>query len=300
MPCTRRRFLTVSAAMAAAAAMPGAGRAGVQARWRGVAMGAEASMTVVGIDAIATRPVFAAAEVEIARLERIFSLSEPNGALSRLNARGRLLSPPPELVEVLALSDRLHRATGGAFDPTVQPLWQALVGGGDVAAARALVGWGGVAFGQDEVRLARPGMALTMNGVAQGYVTDRIAALLRDRGFGDILVDMGEIAGFGHAADGGEWQAGIVAPDGRALGRVALADRALATSAPMGTALSAGQGHILSAAGLVPQQALVAVSAPLAAVADGLATGLCLLDAGAGARAVAAFPGARIEAMEPA
>lgn len=295
MPCTRRHFLACSAA---ALAMPGAARAGVQARWQGVAMGAEASITIAGIDAIDARPVFAAAEVEIARLERIFSLFAPHGALSRLNAAGVLPAPPPELVEMLALSDKLNSATGGAFDPTVQPLWQALVEGGDVTEARALVGWDGVTFSDDEVRLARPGMGLTLNGIAQGFVTDRIAAFLRDRGFGDILVDMGEIAGFGHAADGGQWQARIMAPDGRVVGRVGLRDRALATSAPMGTAISPGQGHILSAAGLMPQQALVAVSAPQAAVADGLATALCLMDAEAGARAVAAFSGARIEAME--
>lgn len=297
MACTRRRFLMIAAA---AAALPGAARGQAQAHWRGRALGAEASVTLAGVDAIAARPVLAAVEKELARLERVFSLVDPQSALSRLNARGFLAAPPADLVAVMVLSDRLHRVTGGAFDPSVQPLWQALAQGGDVEAARALVGWDGVDIGDNEVRLARPGMALTLNGIAQGHITDRIAALLRARGFGDILVDMGEVAGFGHAPDGGPWIADIAAADGRIVRRLGLSDRALATSAPGGTVLSSGQGHILSAAGLAPRQALVAVSAGRAAVADGLSTALCLLDAGMGARAVAAFEGARIEVLEPA
>jgi len=299
MPCTRRRFLTVSAV---ALALPRAALAGAgaEARWRGVALGAEASLTLAGIDPIEARPVFAAMEHELDRLDRIFSLYRDDSALVRLNARGVLHAPPTELVEVLALCDRLWRSTGGAFDPTVQPLWQAMARGGDVAGARALIGWRGVEVSAGAVRLARPGMALTLNGIAQGHITDRIAALLRGRGFGDILVDLGEVAGLGRRADGGAWQAGIAAPDGRLIRRLELSDRALATSAPMAMRLPGGQGHIVAPAGGAVRQALVSVSAASAALADGLSTALCVMDTAAAGRAVAAFAGARIEAMEAA
>ena len=76
----------------------------------------------------------------------------------------------------------MHRATGGAFDPSVQPLWQALARGGDVEAARALTGWERVTIGQD-ITLA-PGQALTFNGIAQGFATDVVTDLLASRGFG--------------------------------------------------------------------------------------------------------------------
>lgn len=289
---TRRRFLTIAAA---ALALPSAAAAGDTARWAGFALGARADMTLTGITPVYARPVFARLEAEIARLERIFSLYRDDSALMTLNRTGRLQAPPPELLEVLTLSDALHAASMGAFDPTVQPLWRALATGGDAVTARAAIGWGDVRFDAGGVRLLRPGMALTLNGIAQGYITDRIAALLRAQRLCDVLVDIGEVAALGRGADGRAWQAGIATPGGRVVRRVALSDRALATSAPEGTQLAAGQGHILDPRGDRPRHALVSVSAPRAAVADGLSTALCLLDRDAGQRAVARFDDCGVE-----
>lgn len=293
MTPTRRRFLSISAA---ALALPRAALASTQtAHWTGVALGAPASVTLVGISAIDARPVFARLEAELARLERIFSLYHPDSALVRLNQTGRLAAPPPELLDLLTLAGRIHAATDGAFDPTVQPLWQALASGGDITAARQQVGWEGLRFDAQDVRFTRPGMALTLNGIAQGEITDRIAALLGDEGFGDILVDIGEIVARGRRPDGTPWQAGIATPQGDIVQRVTLSDRALATSAPNGTRLSPDQGHILGPQGQRPRHSLVSLSAPSAALADGLSTALCLLDGHAAQAAARRFPGATIE-----
>ncbi|MGF6861852.1 thiamine biosynthesis lipoprotein [Rhodobacteraceae bacterium MBR-64] len=292
MTPTRRRFLTITAA---ALAVPSAAAAGDTARWAGFALGARASMTLAGITPLQARPVFARLEAEIARLERIFSLYRNDSALVRLNRTGRLRAPPHELLEVLTLAGALHDVSGGAFDPTVQPLWQALATGGDAVTARATLGWDGVRFDVDEARLLRPGMALTLNGIAQGYITDRIAALLRGQGLRDVLVDIGEVVALGRKPDGRPWQAGIATPARALVHRVALSDRALATSAPMGTMLAAGQGHILDPQGHGPRHELVCVSAPRAALADGLSTALCLLDGRAGQSTIAHFDGAAVE-----
>lgn len=294
MTLTRRRFLSISAA---ALSVPAAAQAGESARWQGVALGAPASMVLAGVALPAARPVFAALEAELLRLERIFSLYRDDSALARLNARGHLDAPPPEMLDLLSLAGAMHDATGGAFDPTVQPLWRARATGGDEAAARGLIGWRQVGFDAGRVTLARPGMALTLNGIAQGYITDRIAELLKSHGFGDVLVDMGEVVARGRRGDGAAWQAGIAAPDGALVGRVTLRDRALATSAPMGTRLGDGRGHIIDPAGAGARRALVSVSAPRAAVADGLSTALCLVDDATADRAAARFAGARIEAL---
>lgn len=292
MTQTRRRFLTISAA---ALALPSAAVAGDTARWAGYALGARASMTLAGISPIHARPVFARLEAEIARLERVFSLYRDDSALMRLNRTGGLQAPPPELLEVLTLADALHAASGGAFDPSVQPLWQALATGGDAEAARAAVGWDGVRFDAGGVRLLRPGMALTLNGIAQGYITDRIAALLRAQGLRDVLVDIGEVVALGRKPDGTSWQAGIATPARDIIHLVTLRDRALATSAPMGTVLGDGQGHILDPRGHGPRNTLVSVSAPRAALADGLSTALCLLGRDAVEKAISRFDGAAVE-----
>lgn len=298
-PLDRRRFLTIAAS---AVAVPGALRAGTAA-WRGTALGAAATITLGGTGAAAAEPTFAAVAAELERLERVFSLYRPDSVLSRLNRDGRIAAPPADLVEILVLSDALHRATGGAFDPTVQPLWLALARRGPAASLRAasdLVGWRGVAFDAAGIGFARPGMALTLNGVAQGHVADRIAALLRARGYRDVLVDMGEIVASG-TRHGAAWSADIAAPNGRVMGRVRLRDRALAVSAPLGTLIDADRriGHILDPrrGARAPDRLLAAVSAASAAVADGLSTGCCLLSEAEAAKAVARFPGAGLEAL---
>ncbi|MDF1718843.1 MAG: FAD:protein FMN transferase [Antarcticimicrobium sp.] len=293
-PFSRRRFLTIAAACAA---LP-AGATPVTARWQGRAMGAGVSMQLAGLSEEEAAPIFAEVERELIRLEAIFSLYRTDSEIARLNRDGVLAAPSPELLQVLSLSDTLYHATGGAFDPTVQPLWLALATGKEIEAARARIGWTGLRFDAAAVRFDTPGMAITLNGIAQGAVTDRIAALLRARGLRDVLIDMGEIAASGRRADGAPWSVGIADPAGRIVRRMTLSDRALATSAPQGTLLNAttGQGHILNPAGGAPSRALVSVSAPTAAVADGLSTALCLLPPARGTDALAHFPHARLEA----
>lgn len=245
MMMTRRRMLAISAAMAAmpAAALADAGPVRL---WTGLALGARASIRLAHPDAeaIAGR-VFA----EIDRLESILSLYRPESALCRLNRDGHLAAPPFELLECLSLADAVHRASGGRFDPTVQPLWalwaEAAVAGGRPEAraieeTRGRTGWKKIGFDADAVTL-RPGMALTLNGIGQGYVADRVAALLEAEGLTDILVDTGELraiggqpAGAGPSTEG--WPVRL-----ETGGRLALRQRALATSAPLGTTFRSGR-----------------------------------------------------------
>ena len=298
----RRRFILIGSAAALGA---GHARAATPVReWRGIALGAEARLILDHPDA---DRMIAEARAELSRLEAIFSLYRTDSALARLNATGRMDLPPSELLEVLALSGLVYDATDGLFDPTVQPLWQAhavagaagrLVTEEERDTALALVGWKNVEVTDGAVVLARPGMALTLNGIAQGYITDRVAARLRTLGLTDVLVEMGEIRAMGHAPDGGPWPVKLA--DGTP---VPLTDRALASSAPRGTTFDAAGsvGHIISPlTGRSSQSpwALVSVSARQGAVADALSTAGCLMDDEAALQtAVSRFVGARVEAM---
>ncbi len=289
----RRRFLTISAVCVA---WP-AGMASAQtAQWRGTALGASTQMQIVGLGQTQADPVFAKVEAELRRLEAVFSLFQ-DSQLTRLNRDGRLVAPSLDLLKVLSLSSQLNAASQGAFDPTVQPLWIATAQQADVEAAANLVGWHMVHFDSSEVGFERKGMGLTLNGIAQGYITDQIVALMTREGFGDVLMDMGEIAALGHRADGAAWRAGISQPDGTIVERVSLRDRALATSAPSGTKLEGMSSHILHPKGASQMQALASVSADQAAVADGLSTALCLMSPQEGADMVAQFSGAKIEVL---
>lgn len=284
---SRRRFLTICAALPVALAARGALAAPASVH-RGQAMGAAVTLHLRHPDAARLARL---ALAEIARLERLFSLHRIDSALVRLNATGRLDAPPPEMLDILGLCGAVHRASGGRFDPTVQPLWAALAegqGADGIARARALVGWHRVSVTPAAITL-RPGMALTLNGVAQGYVADRVAALLRAEGLELGLIDTGEIA-----AIGADWPVRI--EDGP---RLSLGDEALATSGLFGTLMDreGRQGHILSPDGADDPApwARVSIAAPRAAVADALSTAACLMpDAAHLARLVAHFPKARV------
>ncbi|HRP29921.1 MAG TPA: FAD:protein FMN transferase, partial [Burkholderiaceae bacterium] len=257
---TRRRFVSIIAGCAALSPLASLGKSGAASQvsvWKGVAMGAAAEMTLVYPDRAKAQALIAECSAEIDRLEAILSLYRPDSALARLNAAGELRDPPAELVELLSFSLALARASGGAFDPSVQPLWRLYAdhfaapdapaaGPAREAIARVLRVVDHrqveVEVEADRIRLHRPGMALTLNGVAQGYVTDRAIELLRAAGFDDVLVDLGEARVRGHRPDGGAWRAAVADPrdDGRTLFELPLAETrgalpALATSAGSGT-----------------------------------------------------------------
>ncbi len=301
---SRRRFLGRFLAISATAMAAGPVHAADLYQWRGVALGAKASITLSHPNA---RAIAARAVAEIERLENIFSLYRPNSALAVLNRDGHLENPPFEFLECLSLCATAHRATAGAFDPTVQPLWalyaeKAEAGTrpteAEIAARRTQVGWNGVSLDQARIAFARPGMALTLNGIAQGYIADKIAALLRREGLSDVLIDTGEIVALGGHPDGGAWDVTLTEGQTRLPDKVTLRDAALATSAPRGTLIGPeGVGHILdpkTGAPARPRWSLVSVSAPLAAHADALSTAGCLMARDAFARAVDALPGAKV------
>lgn len=278
MTLTRRRFLTISAALAIARPA----HAAPLHRARGQALGASVAILLAHPDA---PQIAARAFAEIARLERIFSLYRTDSALMRLNTEGRLDAPPFEMLECLSLCDRVHAATSGLFDPTIQPLWASYAShfaagaAPDAAAIRtavAAVGWQKVEFDESTIRL-QPGMALTLNGIAQGYIADRITALLAAEGLTDILVDTGEFRALGGHPNGGDWPVQLATG-----GSVPLREMALASSAPRGTVFDgAGQvGHILdphSGYPAEPRWHLVSVTSPSAAAADALSTAFCLM-----------------------
>lgn len=287
----RRRFIAISAAAAVGAP---ARTTRANERWRGVALGARASITLSGLPPAEARAAIEAARAEIERCELLFSLYRSESAISKLNRSGCLDRPPPDFLSLLTLCDALHHRTSGRFDPTVQPLWLAE----DGAAALERIGWKNVRFGTAKVVFRRPGMALTLNGIAQGHVTDRVAELLVSRGLRNVLISVGEVRAIGERAPGEPWRIGLASSEADAAeDRIRLKDRAVATSAPIEIA---GKSHIVDprTGRRASHWRRVSVLHHSAAVADGLSTAAILLGADEIARALAAFPGASAIAID--
>lgn len=304
MKPTRRRMIGILAASALTTAF--AARTSPVVTWRGRALGAEASIKLAHADEKRARSAMHDCQIEISRLERVFSLYQRQSALTRLNRDGELSPAPPELIEVLLIARQLSVISDGVFDVTVQPLWQALSRSRDchdgIKAALDLVNWRKVDIFGDTVRLGGNGMAITLNGIAQGYITDRIVDRLRGHGFDHALVHMGEHRGIGKRADEKPWRLAIADPDGSSLvDDVPLENQALATSSPLGTPLSCAEEidhhHLIDPRTGRPARhwRRVSVIAERAVIADGLSTAIAvsepkladqLLQRGGGQRAI--------------
>ena len=307
---TRRRMIGISAAAAGMALLAPHGRAATAPQavtWQGEAMGAQASLVIHHPDRAKAQKLVEATVAEVRRLERIFSLYREDSDLTLLNRQGFLVMPPPEMVDILRQSRAAWQLTGGAFDPTVQPLWELYrhhfstpgaseAGPGSEAVANGLtrVGLDRIACSPDRIDLFVPGSALTLNGIAQGYVTDQVVDLLKAGGIERSMVDMGESRAIGSAPGNRPWRVGLSDPlDSASILKVLdVEDRAVATSSPFGFRFDAeGKfSHIIDPrSGATPQRhASVTVVAAQAALADALSTAFNLMDSEAIAAAIRA------------
>ncbi|MCW2239051.1 FAD:protein FMN transferase [Azospirillum canadense] len=291
---TRRRFLTITAASAALATAPSARAAVPRVEWRGTALGAEALLRLDHPDEALAWRLIADCLAELERLEGVFSLCRPDSALCRLNRGGALEAPPLDLVVLLTEAKRYGDLSGGAFDITVQPLWELharhfAAADADpagppedrVAAARTLVDYRQVRVAPDRIAFERPGMAVTLNGIAQGYITDRLADRLRAAGLTHVLADFGEVRALGPQWDGRPWRIGLEDPmePGRIAATMPIQDGAVATSGGYGTRFSPLCHHIFDPATGHSANGVVAVTvrAPTATLADALSTALAVL-----------------------
>jgi thiamine biosynthesis lipoprotein len=212
-----------------------------------MAMGSAATVRACGSDPASLPPIVSAALDEVDRLDRLMSHYRADSPLSRLNreaARGPV-AVEPELVDLLAECLRWSRASDGAFDVTVGPLmkvWGFFRDEGRVPderqleRARAVVGHRHVILDREHgtVRFDRPGVELDLGGIGKGYAVDRVVALLRRRGIGSALVNLGgsSVYGLGAPPQATAWEVAVEDPTspGQKAVSVALRDRALSVS----------------------------------------------------------------------
>ena len=311
---SRRQALKVVAAAAAVPAVVGGVRLlGPQPSfqvWNGEALGAAASMMIWHSNADFAQRTMTRMLTEVARLDRIFSLHRAESELSRLNKDGSIARASHDLVTVVEEGRAMGLASDGAFDPTVQPLWDlyathftspaADASGPNATAldvARRLVGYQRIDIASRSIAFETPGMSATLNGIAQGYITDWIADLLRNEGFEHVVVELGETRVLGDHPEGRPWRVGLRDQYGAADRVTDLSEGAMAVSGGYGTVFDpSGRNHHLfdpetgrSADGLLD----VVVTAPRATVADALATAVFVAGETRAPSILANYPGAK-------
>ena len=240
----RRQWLRVSMGVSAGLLLPQAHAKSSLLQWRDTAMvglGTTLSLRAGHANGELARAGLDAAVAAIRHVEQQMSLFVPSSALSTLNRDGVLNHPHPDLVRVLQLAQQVSAQSHGAFDVTVQPLWLAWAAAQragrlptqpELEAARAHVGWRKLEVSADRIRFLQSGMALTLNGIAQGFAGDLARAALQAHGVAHALIDTGEWSALGHSPEQRPWTLGIANPrlEKELITKISLDGRAMATS----------------------------------------------------------------------
>ena len=283
------------------------------------ALGAKVRLTLRadGEGAAPVDEVFIRAFDQLDELENIFSIYRPSSQLSQLNQSGELQGADVRLLELLDIAAEIYDASAGAFDPSVQPLWDAYTDAQSrgatepnerqLAEALQLVGFDRWTWSREErwVRCHRDsdeGLSpvLTLNGIAQGYILDQTIQLVNRLGVMDALLDTGELGALGNG-ESGPWRLGIQHPgDEQSLAAAIVADgRCLATSGSYSTKFAEDESshHLFHPqTGRCPNELQsVSVLAPTGAAADGLSTAVFVLGVEAGLELISSMP--EVDAM---
>jgi len=226
--------------------------------WQGRALGAETSIQLYSSDKGKADEVLKGAQQIIQKYENLFSLYQDSSHTSLLNKNSIIEKPELEFLELIELSKKFNQQTDGAFDISIQPLWDLYIAhfsgnsGGNIEEkleeTLELIGSDKIIVSKNRVSFAHEDMAVSFNGIAQGYITDKVTEYLKSQGFENTLVDIGEYRAGGPQENGQPWRIGLLDPfDAVSIADVIEMDAgAVATSGGYGNQFDAsGKYHHL-------------------------------------------------------
>lgn len=215
----------------------------------------------------------------------IFNLDhrQAESPLWHLNQTGEILSPPRDLVAVLTLAERISQKTDGTLDVTVKPALDLYKENQNVPPqVMQLVDYRLLDISEHIISLPDPGMAVTLDGIAKGWIVDQVSEKFSSLGYTSTLVEAGgDLYLAGKSAGMDAWRVGLRHPRDQHQNTFSGQDLGLATSGDDQHAFSEDftHHHILDPRlGFSPRElSSVTVSAPTAAEADGLSTAIMVL-----------------------
>lgn len=230
------------------------------------ALGTRVELVVDEPETPALRAAGEAAIDEILHWHDRLSRYLPHSYLSHLNrtAAASPVSLDEDLFALFSLCDRVHRDSGGAFDPACVPTGDHIDWSAGVALDKAT----------RTVRFTHPSVRLDLGGVAKGFALDRAAEALREHGVGSALLH----AGTSGVVAIGDMSRVIGVRSAQGVERVTIADESLCVSAPRGR-IEDGRTHIIEPGSASPAHAAdtALVIAGSCAEADAWATALVVL-----------------------
>jgi thiamine biosynthesis lipoprotein len=264
-------------------------------------------------DAAKANAAIDAALDEIRRIEAMATDYNDSSNVGRINRGSGLVTVgvPAELAALIGRSNAMSAASDGAFDVTVGPVVKAwdflaetpwVIPPDSMAALLRLVDYRAMTLTDSSVFLARRGAAIDLGAIAKGYAVDRAVAILRARGIGHCIVDLGGNLGMAwegtHTLDSTAASILIRHPrnDGAFFGRFRCGTGGVSTSGDYQRCFFVGgkrYHHILDPSTGYPSPNAVSVTvvAGTSELADALSTTLFVLGPERGTAFLDRFPG---------
>jgi thiamine biosynthesis lipoprotein len=273
-----------------------------------MAMGTFVTMTLMHTSQDEAEEAIDRVVEEIDRLVGLMDRFNESTPVARLNREGVIKDAPPELIEVISRALYHHQLTGGSFDISVKPvvdLFEEKMGHRkevlsterELKVALALIDSHQIELEGRSVRFKKPGMGITLDGIAKGYAVDRASEMMADLGIKNHLINAGgDIRTMGSKESQKPWTVAIQDPQkGKDYPDIVhMNDGAIATSGDYENFYDRERRfhHIVNPkTGLSPEQtSSVSVMGSKAMDADALATAVLVMGPDQGIRFIDSLP----------
>ncbi len=209
-----------------------------------LAMGTFVSMTLLHTSKDQAQEAMGKAYEEIDRLTLEMNRFDRTTAVGQLNREGRLKDVPPDVSNVVRGALSHYRISSGAFDISVKPvvdLFRDKFSGKkptrpserEMREALKLVDASHIEVMGNSILLKKPGMGITLDGIAKGYIVDRAGDILAGDGIENYLINAGgDIRTSGRRQDGRPWTIAVQDPNKKHHypDMIKMTDGAIATS----------------------------------------------------------------------
>ncbi len=275
-------------------------------------LGSPFEMIVVAKDIMEADGYIDLAVAEVSLIENIISDWIPTTPLSEVNRNaGNIpVQVPQELFDLVERSIKVSELTSGAFDisyASMDKIWKfdgsmsRMPSPEEIKNSVSKVGYKNIILDQKthSIFLKNTGMKLGLGGIGQGFIADKIKAMLVAKGVQAGIVNIsGDINAWGKQLNGEQWKIGIKNPlnKDKVFATFPIEDSAVETSGSYEKFVTFNgkrYSHIIDTRTGYPATGVISVTvfAKSTELADALATGLFVLGVDVGLDLVNQLPG---------